>query len=114
MELKYGVKLTGLTPQMALAAMVVKSVCDQFNVPCVVTSGNDSRHGDGSLHHCKSGKYTDGLCRALDFRTKYPTLDGKEQIFRDTVASRLGIEFDVVQEAVGTDDEHLHVEYDPK
>lgn len=104
MELKYGVKLTDLSPQMVLAAMVVAAVCDQFNVPCCITSANDSRHSDRSLHY--KGK-------ALDFRTKYPELDGKEEIFKSAVASRLGIEFDVVLEGVGTDNEHLHVEFDP-
>lgn len=105
MELKYGVKLTSLSPQMVLAAMVVKSVCEQFNVPCCITSANDSTHSAKSLHYR-------GM--ALDFRTKYAALNGSERNFQDTIVSRLGPDFDVVLEALGTDNEHLHVEYDPK
>jgi len=113
MKLKPGVRLKGLVPQMVLGARVVECVYEEFGAPCVLTSGNDSKHGEGSLHHCLTGKYTDGLCRALDFRTKYETLNGKEIALRDAVKAALGDDFDVVMEAVGTDNEHLHVEWDP-
>ena len=104
--LKSSVRLAGLVPQMALAASVVDGVFQDFGVKhCVITSANDSRHSDRSWHY---------KGRALDFRTKYPELNGKENAFRDEVKSRLWADFDVVMEAVGTDNEHLHVEYDPK
>lgn len=113
-SIKPGVKLTGLTPQMVFAFVIVSQVFYEFGLPCLLTSANDSKHGEGSLHHCKSGKYTDGFCRANDFRTKYPELDGRETVLRDTVRDRLGADFDVLIESVGTENEHLHVEYDPK
>lgn len=105
MQLKPGVKLRDLSPQMALANAVVKSVCDQFSVPCVITSANDATHSVKSLHY--SG-------RALDYRTKYFQLNGHELAFRNAVKEALGDEFDVVLEAIGTPNEHLHVEWDPK
>ena len=114
MKFKSGVRLRGLVPQMAIAGQVVEEVFREFGVPCMLTSGNDSKHGAGSLHHCLEGKYTDGRCRANDYRTKYPELNGREQELRDRVKAALGDDFDVVIEDIGEDDEHLHVEYDPK
>jgi|SRR6185503_7140213 len=105
MELKAGVRLTALRPQTVLAMIVVQSVCEEWRIPFVVTSCNDGTHSGASLHY-------DG--RAFDTRTKHPALDGKETAFRDEVAKRLGPDFDVVMEAIGTDNEHLHTEYDPK
>ena len=70
MKLKPGVRLHGFTPQMALAAVVIDGVYRERHVECVITSANDSRHSPTSLHHGLQGKYTDGLCRAMDIRTK--------------------------------------------
>lgn len=108
MRLKRGVKLTGLTPQMAIANQIVNGVFKEFGVECVITSANDGTHGANSLHS------RDGLCRAFDYRTHYVTLNGFEVKLRDEVKERLGDEFDVVMEGIGTPNEHLHVEHDPK
>lgn len=105
MELKSGVRLSMLSPQMVLAFMVIESVCDEFRIPFVITSCNDGKHSQQSKHYA-------GM--AGDVRTKFPEIDGREMSFRDEVKRRLGQDFDVVMEAVGTDNEHLHVEYDPK
>lgn len=105
MRLKRGVKLHKLSPQMALATQVVASVFADFGVPCVMTSANDSQHSPNSKHY-------EG--NAGDYRTKYQELNGKEWALAAEVKDRLGPDFDVVMEAIGTDNEHLHVEYDPK
>lgn len=105
MKLKGGVRLTDLCPQMALGAVIVAAVFERFGAECVVTSGNDSRHSERSLHY---------KGRAMDFRTKFESLNGREQALRDAVKEALGDEFDVVIEAIGTTNEHLHVEWDPK
>lgn len=105
MKLKSGVKLIDLQPQTVLAMRVTETVFEEFQVPHVITSVNDSKHGDGSLHF---------KGRAFDSRTKYEALNGREMALRDAVKEALGADFDVVMEAVGTDNEHLHVEYDPK
>lgn len=105
MKLKAGVRLTDLAPQMVVAVVVVDGICGKYGVECVVTSANDSKHSAKSWHY---------RGRALDFRTHYEALNGREQEFRDAVKAALGDEFDVVIEAVGTPNEHLHVEYDPK
>lgn len=73
--------------------------------PCVVTSGNDSKHGADSLHPKD---------RALDFRTRTIAEREDKFRFRDTLRAALGPDFDVVLEDVGGPNEHLHAEYDPK
>jgi len=105
-SLKPGVKLTGLAPQIVLALLIVHEIYRAASIPCVVTSANDSQHGENSLHS------RDGLCRAVDVRTKTWLLD-KQQL-RIDVKAALGDDFDVVLEHLGEDNEHLHVEYDPK
>ena len=70
---------------------------------CTITSANDSKHSEKSLHY--------NGC-ALDFRTK--DYAGDKQALRDRIKAALGPDFDVVLEALGEDNEHIHVEYDPK
>ena len=105
MKLKPGVKLTDLQPQVVLAMMVTEEVFAEFGVPLVVTSCNDGKHSDASLHYHGA---------AFDARTKYPELNGRELELRAALKEALGPDFDVVMEAIGTENEHAHVEHDPK
>ena len=105
MRLKVGVKLVDLCPQMVLALLIVEG-CYHRQIPDYevwVTSCNDSKHMDGSLHY---------IGKAADTRTKDFTGD-KHQLLTDC-REALGANFDVLLEGEGTDNEHLHVEYDPK
>jgi hypothetical protein len=105
-KLKDGVKLTELQPQMVLALLLMLPVAITFGfLELVVTSGNDGRHSARSWHY---------KGRAFDIRTHFKNIDGREIAFRNAVKAVLGDNFDVVMEAIGTDNEHLHVEYDPK
>ena len=103
MRLKAGVKLTDLAPQVVLAAFIVERIYDSYRCDCVVTSGNDSKHGANSLHY---------KGRALDFRTKNYT--GDKQALRDEIKEALGEEFDVLLEDPDGENQHIHVEYQPK
>jgi len=105
MKLKPGVLLGELTPQMVMGALIVKSVYQKLDpgCSCTVTSANDSKHSDKSLHYTGN---------ALDFRTHDFTAN-KLYLVQEVKGS-LGIHFDVVLEGVGTPNEHLHVEYQPK
>lgn len=108
MKLKAGVSLKGLQPQMCVAMMVVED-CYQRQVPAHevwITSANDGTHGVDSLHKLN------GICRALDFRTK--DYSGNKEELRNDIKVSLGDEFDVVLEHLGGEQEHIHVEYDPK
>ena len=105
MKFKAGVKLKDLTPQMALAACVVREVYRLLDpeASCTVTSANDGKHSDNSLHY--AGK-------ALDFRTH--DFIGDKQNLLGVLRESLGSEFDVLLEAEGTPNEHVHLEWDPK
>jgi len=105
MRLKYNVSLKGLSPQMALAAAIVDSVYRELDpgASCTITSANDSKHGEHSLHY-------KGM--ALDFRTHDFTGD-KQQLIH-VLKEALGPQFDVLLEGEGTPNEHVHAEFDPK
>lgn len=111
LSFKPNVRLSALSPQMVLAVTVINDLFRiYYNTNCTITSVNDSTHGADSLH---------GVGRAIDFRTKHIAigdLDRAEKLrfLRQRVADALTSEFDVVLEAVNKDNEHLHVEYDPK
>jgi len=97
-RIKQGVDLRGLSPQMALAAAVARDVYEEARCNCVVTSGCDGTHMEGSKHY--TGE-------ALDFRTLGIAKHFVAQIAAG-VRAALGAQFDVVLEA-----DHLHVEFDP-
>lgn len=102
--IKPGVDLRPLTPPMAVAYAIIQKAFGEYDYGCVITSGADSKHGVGSLH--ASGN-------ALDFRTKHVhSVDKLKLVNKITLA--LGEQFDVVYEADGQPNEHLHVEFDPK
>lgn len=102
--LKSGVKLKALTPQAVVALLVASSIAESMNLDLVVTSANDSSHMAGSKHY--SGE-------ALDFRT-HDWTDAHKQQFMRLATANLGADFDVILEALGLPNEHLHVEYDAK
>lgn len=66
----------------------------------VVTSGNDGTHMNGSKHY---------MGEAFDFRVHHWPMGLKDKIYQD-IKAQLGKEFDCLLEAVGTPNEHLHVE----
>lgn len=106
MRLKPGVKLDELTPQIVLAACIVRDCYKEVDpeASCTITSANDSRHSDRSLHYHGKG---------LDFRTHDVRFTLKRVLLR-RIQESLGNEFDVLLEGEGTANEHIHVEWDPK
>ena len=105
MKIKATVDLRLLTPQMVLAAMIVEGVYERQQQACstTITSANDSKHGTDSLHY-------QGC--ALDFRTK--DFIGDKTALLTAVRESLGAQFDCLIEDLGLDNEHLHIEWDPK
>lgn len=93
-------------PQMFEAMIVVDRVLyHNYAVKeCLVTSGNDGKHMKGSLHY--EGK-------ALDFRTSNWPMGRQEAILTEIKRS-LGTDYDCLLECMGTPNQHLHIEYDPK
>lgn len=93
------VELKDLAPQLALAVVVANEVYNGYDTELVITSANDSYHSSTSLHF--SGN-------AVDLRT-FTLPQGKAQEVRDQIASKLNVDFDVILE-----DDHIHLEYQPK
>ncbi len=113
-ELKAGVRLDNLSPQIVLALMIADGVWedqwddlvgDPLRVALVVTSINDGKHSRTSLHN---------IGHACDLRTKTLASNAAKRWFAAEVKRRVGVEFDVILEKLGTVNEHLHVEYQPK
>jgi len=103
LQFKPNVRVQGLQAQMLLAIRVVEDQMDLYHCDTIITSGNDSQHMAESLHYKGA---------ALDFRTKHT---GRSKAIADAVKKILGpLEFDVILEDFGGENEHLHVEWDPK
>lgn len=98
-RIKPGVEVS---QQVVIACAVVNAATTLLLPDMVITSGREGTHQAGSFH------YQD---RALDIRTKHLTRAQKLNLV-DAVAARLGSEYDVILEALGKTNEHLHVEYD--
>lgn len=103
-SLKQGVRIAGLQPQMVLAAAIIEDLYEEIRVTCLITSCNDGTHKSGSLHY-------QGC--AMDFRTKNVPRTMINGLV-DSVKMSLGPDFDVILESINGDNEHLHVEWDPK
>lgn len=104
MKLRPSVRILGVKPETVLGALIVESCYAAIGVDPVVTVGIEGVHSMGSEH------YT-GL--ALDFRMHHVPVDRREALVA-AIREALGPDFDVLWESVGTPNEHLHIEYDPK
>lgn len=100
MRIKPTARLESLAPQMVLAAVIVRECYAPQQ--CTITSANDSTHSAKSLHYTGD---------ALDFRTHGYVGNKHELVAR--IKDALGPEFDVLLEGEGTDNEHVHVEFQP-
>ena len=103
MSLKAGVKLTGLHPELLVAWIEARAVWQKFGVEdAVMTSCRDGVHMRASKHF---------LGLAFDLRCK--GMENVEEAVRQ-LKKRCGLDFDIIHESAGLDNEHVHVEYDPK
>lgn len=71
---------------------------------CVITSASDGTHKIGSLHY---------QSKAIDIRSKPYPPDVKQRLLQE-MKHLFGIRYDILLEGEGTDNEHFHIEYDPK
>lgn len=88
-----------MTTQALLAIAVAESLFKRRDAAVVVTSGRDSKHGKGSLHY---------LGNAVDLRTSDVGFVEAGAVASE-LADCLGDQYDVILE-----DDHIHVEFDPK
>ena len=98
--LKAGVRITGLRPEILLAAVAAERVYEKAGYECTITSCMDGTHMAGSLHYKGA---------AIDLRTKHVAHAIELKQIVDRVKECLGADFDVVVET-----DHLHIEFDPK
>lgn len=102
---KAGVKLFGIRPELSLALQVADAAWREFGHDGpTITSARDSVHGHGSLH-CSGA--------AVDLRSKDLTDDHKRRILM-RMRECLTDEFDILLEAQGQQNEHFHLEFQPK
>jgi len=93
-----------MQPQLLIAMQVVEEEFSKYGLDTVITAVSNGAHKEGSRHY--SGE-------ALDIRTKHAA--GMQKNITLLVKQRLDpLGFDVILEDLGKDNEHLHVEYDPK
>lgn len=99
------VRISRLDSSMSPAIQAVAEAARRLGLPTpVITSGNDSRHMNGSLH------YSD---RALDFRGNNISI-AQGRAFQNEVRAILGDRYDVAFETfTNRSNNHLHVEFDP-
>ena len=104
--LKSTVKIDNLQPQILLAITLADQVFDGFGYPTWVTSIDDSVHSVNSLH--KQGK-------AVDLRSKHIAGQTTKSIIFDALVKILRpLGYDILFEFIGLENEHYHIEYDPK
>ena len=97
--LKPGVRITGMRPEILLAAVAAERAYQEAGREFMITACVDGKHMAGSLHY--SGA-------AIDVRTRdIQPADLQKIVAR--IKSALGEDFDVLLEA-----DHLHIEFQPK
>ena len=95
LKFKDGVVWKDMHPRIEAALPILDEIYQDVKTECVVTSGRDGKHMEGSLHY--EGK-------ALDIRT-YNVLEALVKEIKDS----LGVGYDVILEK-----DHIHIEWDPK
>lgn len=91
--------------EMYFASGVVEAVFADIGLSPVITSGSDSVHIRQSLHD---------IGQALDYRTKHVPQLTKNFIVKEIKKILDPLGFDIMLEHEGKDNEHLHIEFDPK
>jgi len=97
--MKPGVRITGMRPEILLAAVAAERVYEEAGHDLTITACVDGRHMAGSLHYAGA---------AIDVRTRdLPAADLPKLIAR--IKTCLADDFDVLVEA-----DHVHIEFQPK
>jgi hypothetical protein len=99
LSVKPGVVLEDIDSNLVQAMLVVDACYGDHGLACVITSGREGQHKDGSKHY---------LGKALDFRTRHVPAH-ELQALVDDIRIMLGADYDTILEST-----HLHIEYDPK
>ena len=98
-NLKAGVIVTGVRPEIVLALFVASYIYAKYGKPLWVTSLLDGKHSETSLHYAG---------QAADLRTRYFDRPTQEAIVAE-LKEALGKNYDVILES-----NHIHMEYQPR
>jgi hypothetical protein len=108
-RVKPGVRLGGIRPEVVFAVQVAEGVWKQNGSDEVTISGGiEGVHMRGSEHV----SFLAVDLRTKDLGTSYDRQPARQACLELQV--RLGPDYDVILEAEGKDNEHCHVEFDPK
>ena len=97
--LKPGVRITGMRPEILLAAVAAMEAYRAAGHDLMVTACVDGKHMAGSLHYAGA---------AIDLRTR-DVVPADVQKLITQIKTCLGDDFDVLLEV-----DHLHIEFQPK
>ena len=103
-KIKKGVVFAEINVPLMIILKTLMAAELEIGKEMVITSVNDSIHKKNSLHYKN---------RAVDIRTKHLTPDEKKRLLK-FLREKLGGDYDVIFEGENTDNEHIHIEYDPK
>jgi hypothetical protein len=108
--LKETARFGQLKPQLVLGLIVAESVFQRRGLDAVVTSCNDSVHGGKPvLGESQDPHYTG---RAVDLRMRHVPCDQTREVIAAAIAAALGPTFRTIHESIGTENEHLHIQYE--
>jgi len=99
---KHGCKINGLATEIVATYPVIEAAYGEQTA--VITHALDGKHGWGSLHY---------IGHAIDLRTRHLEDGGAKRIVT-LLKEWLTDEFDVVLEDEGLENEHIHLEFQPK
>jgi hypothetical protein len=97
--IKPGVRITGLRPEILLAAVAAERVYEAEGHDLTITAAIDGKHMAGSLHYAGT---------AIDIRTRDVPAD-KIPVILAKLKEALAGDFDVLLEG-----DHIHIEFQPK
>lgn len=108
---KPSVRFYGVKNEVTLAIMVCNDICKYHDTECQINSVNDGKHSRASLHYSGNAFDLDTHDGAPGERfCKFP-ISGS--VLADQIRNALPPDFDVIFEDE-PDNEHIHVEYQPK
>ena len=101
MIIKKGASINGCRAEILIAAItVIAPIYEEFNKPCVITSGTEKvKHSVERSAHYRGD--------ALDFRIRFFS-DAEKHLFYERVVEALGRNFVAILEST-----HLHVHWSP-
>ncbi len=108
-RLKPGVRIGGIRPEVLFAVLVAEGVWKKHGAEELVWSGGiEGTHTRGSEHYT----FLAADLRTKDLGTVYDR--GPAKLACAELQDRIGPDYDVLFENEGQENEHCHVEFDPK